>query len=236
MLVPEADGASIVSVGVEPLGVPPGVIALGGGPPAFLDLLRDQLDRRDRCELPLGEGEPGWALRIDGLDPELERAHESLLTLADGRIGTAGSPVAAHPTASPTVFAAGLYDGDGPDTTLLECPAWNQLPCRLGKKDEISRVLDLRAGVLRQDLRFSGNGSLCAALFSSLARPSIVAMRAAGPSELLRSHSPLAPAGSGTGETATPGALPLCAAQVLIGRPRRGLHRQARYRRPRHHA
>jgi phosphoglycolate phosphatase-like HAD superfamily hydrolase len=42
------DGARAVavSVGVEPEGVPPGVIALGGGPVRFLELLRDQIARR----------------------------------------------------------------------------------------------------------------------------------------------------------------------------------------------
>jgi hypothetical protein len=81
LLVPETQGATVVSVGIEPQGVPPGVIGLGGGPDAFLELLRDQVQRRERGELPLSEGDPGWTLRIEGLDPELERAHESLLTI-----------------------------------------------------------------------------------------------------------------------------------------------------------
>jgi trehalose/maltose hydrolase-like predicted phosphorylase len=186
MLVPESEGATVVSVGIEPLGVPPGVTALGGGPAAFLELLRDQLERRERGELPSVGGEPGWTLRIDGVDPELERAHESLLSIADGRIGTAGSPVAAHPAAAPTVLAAGLYDGEGPETALFECPVWSRLSCELGVTDELARALDLHSGVLRQDLQLAGDGPLAAVLFSSLARPGTVAMRAAGARELLR--------------------------------------------------
>jgi hypothetical protein len=46
MLVGDGARAVAVSVGVEPEGVPPGVIALGGGPPRFLELLRDQIARR----------------------------------------------------------------------------------------------------------------------------------------------------------------------------------------------
>jgi hypothetical protein len=47
-LMRAGDGARAVaiSVGVEPEGVPPGVVALGGGPARFLELLRDQIARR----------------------------------------------------------------------------------------------------------------------------------------------------------------------------------------------
>ena len=40
LLVPEASRATAVSVGAEPTGTPPGVIALGGGPEAFLAVLQ----------------------------------------------------------------------------------------------------------------------------------------------------------------------------------------------------
>jgi hypothetical protein len=46
MLAGDGARAVAVSVGVEPEGVPPEVIALGGGPPRFLELLRDQIARR----------------------------------------------------------------------------------------------------------------------------------------------------------------------------------------------
>lgn len=191
MLVPEATGAIVVSVGLEPLGVPDGVIALDGGPSAFLELLRDQLERRERGALPVLAGEPGWTLRIDGLDPELERVHESLLTLADGRIGTTGNPLAAHPAADPTVFASGLYRGEGPETTLLECPVWTELPCGFGSSDHLRRALDLRAGFVRQDLDLASRGPLSALTLSSLARPGSAVLRATGASELLGSDGPL---------------------------------------------
>ena len=46
MMVPELAGAVVVSVGVEPGGVPEGVLHLGGGPARFVELLDDQLARR----------------------------------------------------------------------------------------------------------------------------------------------------------------------------------------------
>src|SRR5262245_1256406 len=52
MLVPELDRAVAISVGVEPEGCPDGVLALGGGPARFLELLEHQLARRRRSGAP----------------------------------------------------------------------------------------------------------------------------------------------------------------------------------------
>lgn len=48
LLVPEAARATAVSFGAEPTGTPAGVLALGGGPDAFLRVLADQVERRPR--------------------------------------------------------------------------------------------------------------------------------------------------------------------------------------------
>jgi trehalose/maltose hydrolase-like predicted phosphorylase len=161
------------------------------GPTGLLDLLTDQLERREQGELPPVADERGWTLQIDGVDPLLERAHESLLTLADGRIGTAGSPLVQHPAATGRVLAAGLYTGEGAETALLECPRWTELPGRLEDADEIRRILDLRGGVLHQRLRRAGRQSLDAVLFSSLERPGTAVLRAAGERRLLDAAAPL---------------------------------------------
>jgi trehalose/maltose hydrolase-like predicted phosphorylase len=55
------------------------------------------------------------------VDPLLERAHESLLTLADGRLGTRGSVLAAH-KGDPTVLMSGVYTSAGAETHLLAAP------------------------------------------------------------------------------------------------------------------
>ena len=46
----------------------------------------------------------------------------TLLTLADGRIGTPGAPIWRHSAANPRVFPSGLYDGEGSMTQLLTAP------------------------------------------------------------------------------------------------------------------
>ena len=175
---------TVVSVEPEPTGVPPGVVHLSGGPDAFLALLEDQLERRERLDVPEIADAEGWTLAVDGLDPELERVREALLTLADGRIGTNGSPAWSHPLAAPRVLAAGVYDGEGPATELLAAPYWQVLGCALPDGARLRRRLDLRSGLLRQTL-VSAKGEAAALAFSSLARPGTVALRAAGPASFV---------------------------------------------------
>jgi trehalose/maltose hydrolase-like predicted phosphorylase len=186
LLVREAANATAVSVGREPTGVPDGVLDIGGGPARFLELLADQLERRRRGDVPDVGTDPGWKITVTGLEPEHERVDEALLTLSDGTIGTSGSPVGAHTAARPRVLAAGLYVGQGPDTELFPCPVWTRLDGDLPEPAKLERRLDLRTGVLTQ--RVDG---LRAVLFTSLARPGTVALRAQGPPSLLRSNVPL---------------------------------------------
>ena len=179
LIVPEAARATAVSVGREPNGVPERVILLGGGPPAFVAVLEDQIRRREEGAVPRIDEDPAWTLTVTGLDPEHERAHEVLLALADGHIGSNGTPLWAHPAAAPRVLPAGVYAGNGPETTLLEAPVWQQPEGPALPPGRLQRTLDLRTGVLRQ-LLASSVGEAEAALFSSLARPGTVALRLAG--------------------------------------------------------
>ena len=105
----------------------PGVLALGGGPPAFLGVLEDQLARRRRRDVPEVDDDPAWTLTVDGLDPSLERVHESLLALADGRLGTRGIPALGNTATDPAVFLAGVYEGLGPASELAQAPIWPRL-------------------------------------------------------------------------------------------------------------
>jgi trehalose/maltose hydrolase-like predicted phosphorylase len=179
LLVPEAARATAVSVGGEPNGVPERVVAVGGGPPAFVALLEDQIRRREQGDVPRIDEDAAWTVTVTGLDPERERAHEALLALADGRIGSNAAPLWTHPAAQPRVLAAGVYGGSGPDTTLVEAPLWQQVDAHALPPGRLERTLDLHTGVLRQALTNAE-----AALFSSLAHPGTVALRLAGPDAL----------------------------------------------------
>ena len=193
LLVEEGSGAAVVSVGIEPNGVPDGVVALGGGPGAFLRLLAEQLRRREQGALPFVTPDPEWTFTIDGLHPTLERAHEALLTLADGGIGTSGAPLLAHSAASPRVLVGGVYDGDGAESHLQEGPRWAHLPGTLNRPETLTRTLDLRAGLLFEQSSSGGSAPMRSVRFSSVVRPGTVALRADTADPHTLESEPLAP-------------------------------------------
>lgn len=188
-----AERAVAVSVGVEPGGVPHGVLHLGGGPEALLELLWSQVDRRDRRELPMIDRDPAWTLVLEGVDPRRERAHESLLALSDGRIGTRAAPLRFHPAEDGGVRIAAVYAGGAGGEALLEAPAWRRLAGRMVPGEPHERVLDLRTGVLGE--RVGGEQPVDTIAFSSLAQPGLAVLRASGPR--LRAGAPLATSGRG---------------------------------------
>ena len=189
VLVGKAERATAISVGVEPMGVPEGVLHLPGGPARFVELVADQLERRRRGDVPDVDCTPGWTLAFDGVDPEHERAHAALLTLADGRIGSNGSPTIPDPSAVPRTLTAGVYDGAGPETQLLSGPVWYRIGGDPTGGRGIRRVLDVRTGLLHEstadgDGSRDGNGSHSgdaagyrSLRLSSLRRPGTVALR-----------------------------------------------------------
>ena len=189
MLVPEAAGAVCFSVGPEPEGTPEGVLDLGGGPELFAAILADQLRRRHEGELPLPVEEDGWQVVIDEQGGSEEIVRESVLTLADGRIGTRGSLLTGS-TNGPTVLAGGRYAGRGSEEELLAAPIWNRIEGAAA--EHVRRVLDLRTGTLRHELVRDDGARLSALLFHSLARPGTACLRALGPQEMLTSSAPLA--------------------------------------------
>jgi trehalose/maltose hydrolase-like predicted phosphorylase len=183
LLIHDAAGATVAPVGVEP----DGFLAFGGGRAAFLRMLERQLALRRRGTLPIVSSDSCWTLHVDGADRERERARESLLTLADGRLGTRGSILAPHRGSAPAVLVAGVYRGDGELSELQPAPLWNRL-APLASERQVRRVLELHAGLLRQEVP----GELEALQFCSLAEPGLAVLRALAPRKTLEASPPLA--------------------------------------------
>ena len=115
-----AEGATIVSVGREPNGVPPGVVHLGGGPAAFVELLDAQADlgvapvpAPPAPEEPAGPLPPpdGWVVERTGYDAVSEASSETLFALGNGFMGIRGTADEGGPGAAPGAYVAGLFDG-----------------------------------------------------------------------------------------------------------------------------
>ncbi|MGZ4287928.1 MAG: glycosyl hydrolase family 65 protein, partial [Solirubrobacteraceae bacterium] len=207
--------ATSVSVGVEPSGVPAGVVWLGGGPDAFALVLEDQIARRRRRELPIVVEDPAWTLAIERVDPLRERVYESLLTLADGRLGTRGSVIVADASGESAVLMSGVYARGGADTHLLAAPRWNTIALDGSPPGSVRRVLDLHAGVLHQQFG-PESGRLDALLLSSVVQPATAVLRVRDRSRsmrLVRSLEP--PPGSTYEEGETDG----CSWMRVTGRP-----------------
>ncbi|MGD0452250.1 MAG: glycosyl hydrolase family 65 protein [Solirubrobacteraceae bacterium] len=234
LLIDAAAGATVASVRVEPGGVPAGVIALGGGQETFGRLLERQLVLRRRGALPIVSSDPRWTFAVERVEHERERARESLLTLADGCLGTRGS-VPAPDGSAPAVVMAGVYRGHGELSELQPAPLWNRLAA-LPPDRPVRRVLDLHAGVLCQETP----GELEALQFSSLAEPGLAVLRALAPRAMLQDSPPLvlaphtrAERESGSTVIRIPvatGALEVAAVQSIAGRGRdAALERVAAY-------
>jgi trehalose/maltose hydrolase-like predicted phosphorylase len=115
-----AEGATLVSVGKEPNGVPDGVVHTGGGPEEFVRILNRQADMPEPVDDPPPPPVPavveetggaGWVVSAEGYHAEGEPSLETLFGQANGYMGVRGSVDEPHPAATPGAYLAGLYDG-----------------------------------------------------------------------------------------------------------------------------
>jgi trehalose/maltose hydrolase-like predicted phosphorylase len=192
MLVAGTERSLVVSVGREPEGVPDGVVHLGGGPATCAAVLDAQLVRRRQGRCPTIDEDPTWVLAIpDGRDED-RRVHESLLTVADGTIGTRGALEEGRHGDDPAVIVSSVFTQEpGGAERLLTGPRWAQVPLpRKGPPG--ARLLDLRTGVLLRR-RAGDEGAILTARFASLERPGLLALRAEGPARQLAAGTPLQP-------------------------------------------
>ncbi len=205
------------------MGVPRGrALAFGGGPAAdrlLTSLLRGQVHGRSHLPVPRPDLVEGWYVTVDASTPGGHRAHESLLSLADGRMGTRGSLEEAGESSRPLVVAANLYmrSADG-FQELVSCPNWalgiswqdddgsgsahggGVDPDQAGDArdwhqasapGQIRRVLDLRSGLLYREGPFQGQRSV---RFVCAARPGVAVLRASGDAGSMHVGQALAPA------------------------------------------
>jgi HAD superfamily hydrolase (TIGR01509 family) len=178
---------TVVSVAHDP---PPGrlpgqAIWVGGGAFGLAALLDDQIQRRRTRRPPSIDEDPSWLLVVEGDSLVMRRAHQSWLTVADGRFGTRGVLEEDGPGTLPRVVAGGVFDETPRPPKLLEGPIWTSL--HLTEPLDPSRgrrVLDLRTGVLARE-QPAGDAVLRTVRFSSLRRPGTMAMRAEGDVEWL---------------------------------------------------
>jgi trehalose/maltose hydrolase-like predicted phosphorylase len=178
LLIPEYARATAVSVGPEPRGVPLGVHHLGGGPPQFVELLEEQLERCRMARVPAIDDDPRWVVHAHSGNFLRQPVDETLLSLGAGGFVTRGSLEERSARSNPMVIAANVYEGEGPAQHLRPCPSWTSVDCDPAPTSD-TRTLDLRTGVLHRQERASGRvGALRTARFASVARPGLMALRA----------------------------------------------------------
>ncbi len=195
MLIAESARTTVISVGVEPEGVPEAVIHLPGGPEIFLSLLDNQIARRAVRRVPSIDLDPSWMLAWSKTEPKLERVRESLFTVSNGRIGTRGYREEDGATTNPMVIASGIYENrDGMEGYLIG-PRWGDLEIE-NTEDPDTWVLDLHTGVLMRTRASSLDTRIDfrSIRFASLTHPGTMALRAeGGPDELRAGLSLITP-------------------------------------------
>ena len=182
-----ADLSALAPTDLDARTLPPDVTGVVGGRAGVRALLADQVRRREEGDVPAAVAEPGWGFEVEGFEPERERVHEALLALADGRLGTSGAPLLEAPGVERWVLANGAYVGHGAETRLLTVPAAFHLPRALPTGADLRRLLDLRTGVVHEEVTIEGF-RLWSVRFVSMARPGTIVLRARSSREL-----PLAP-------------------------------------------
>lgn len=172
--------AVTVSVGVEPTGVPDGVLYLGGGPARFRTLLLEQvrrhrlarLRRRARADRFLKALEPvhdpAWRLEQHGYVPALEHEYESRTAVSNGFLGVRGALEQPTAASHPGTYIAGLFDTVPTPyrmPVLVHAPDWLRLSISVNEvatslevdtATAFARTLDLRRGTLITRQALSG--------------------------------------------------------------------------------
>ena len=100
------------------------------------------------------------------------------------------------------MLAAGIYDGEGPETCLLAGPVMAPIRADFAERARLRRVLDLRTGLLHEHLDLDVGGIACTH-FVSNALPGTAAVRVSYPPSVDPRYALLAPAGAPTRDEGT---------------------------------
>ncbi|MCC6554163.1 MAG: glycoside hydrolase family 65 protein [Polyangiaceae bacterium] len=170
LAVPELAGAVVVSVGLEPGGVPPSVLHFGGGPQRLSELLTHQIAVDERRGVFAPPRDAAWVVDEPGFDREREREIESLLAIGNGYLGSRGSLAEGTTASRPATFLAGAFEASAdlsrvPELVIL--PDWGRLrfiiegdPFSVETNEVFShrRMLDTRRGLLLREGVVRGPG------------------------------------------------------------------------------
>lgn len=126
--------------------------------------------------MPCLDRDPAWTIVEHGVDPVRHRVAESLFTVTSGGVGLRGADEEHPGFGQPLVVAAGVYDGTGPETGLLEGPDVVDVALSTPVTSDV-RTLDLRSGVLLREETDGGPVPLRSLRFGSVAEPGVFALR-----------------------------------------------------------
>lgn len=181
MITPKTEGASFISVGREPEGVPPAVCHMGGGIESFARILDLQMDawRDGREAASTGKGlaggnlmliptEDNWVACETCCGHESAASYETLFTLTNGYLSVRGVHEDGLHRGNPGSFVAGVFDrAPGPYDVTELVVIQDPLPVEImvdGVRVEqegavdYRRELDMRRGILRRWYRWKDGG------------------------------------------------------------------------------
>lgn len=138
----------------------------------------------ERPQAPADDIE-SWAVVVDAGDEMGDRVAESILTVADGLIGTRGSLEEDGPHADAVTYVSGLYEpSEETGQALVALPSWATLDMGISPGPG-RRLLDLRTGVLWRTVARGERGRFRSARWSCLDRPGTAVLVATGGRQLL---------------------------------------------------
>lgn len=178
MISEKTKGASFVSVGQEPEGVPPNVYHMGGGIASFTKILDGQMKvwrdnkqtmqtrkRLTDTRMLLAPAEDNWIAFETGCNAKTAASYETLFTLTNGYLSVRGAHEDKVFTGKPGAFVAGVFNkGEGAYDVTELVVIQDPLPIEIridGEKikeeglSDYRRKLDMQKGILSRAYRWS---------------------------------------------------------------------------------